>query len=67
MMRSTMQTGYEIKRMINIKAQLAQGNPGEKKGKGCMEYKLWNVLEVNLHEAEDVTVNLHEAEDVTQT
>lgn len=56
MMRSTMQTGYEIKRMIYIKAQLAQGNPEEKKGKRCMGYKLWKVLvEVNLHEAEDVT------------
>lgn len=51
-----MQTGYEIKRMINIKGQLTQGNPEEKKGKGCLGYKLWKVLlEVNLHEAEDMT------------
>lgn len=42
--------------MINIKAQLAQGNPEEKKGKGCLGYKLWKVLlEVNHHEAEDMT------------
>lgn len=57
MMRSTTQTGYEIKLMINIAAQLAQGNPEEKKGKGCMDYKLWKAPEVNVHEAEDMTRN----------